>query len=97
MKRECCVCHRRLEGHHETIFLTPSEKQVVEEAGVRPAPNSFLYCIPCWKILADAQRGAQLMRGLGEMTLRQGGVGEDAELRATRFHQALLAKVPRNE
>lgn len=90
MKRPCCVCRRGHEGCH-IISLTEEEKATMAASGFDPVPEDLAYCPSCWKILGDKERGAQLLRGISEVSLRRLGV-VDAEVRATKFHDGLLAK-----
>lgn len=90
MKHTCCVCRREHEGC-EVITLTDEEKSVMQKAGYTTVPDTLAYCKPCWRILGNKEQGAQLMRGIGEITLRRLGV-VNAEDRASRFHTGLLAK-----
>jgi len=93
MKNECCVC-RRLQPdlkRCEVLTLTPEEKKAVADSGTNPVPDKLIYCHPCWKIVNDKQRGARFLQGLWETGLRRAGVA-DAEARAKKFHDALIAK-----
>lgn len=89
MKRACCVC-RRSHKNCEIVILTDEEKAVMASSGFNPVPNDLAYCPPCWKILGSTEQGAQLIRGIIEVALRRLGVA-DAESRAAKFHQGLLA------
>jgi hypothetical protein len=89
MKDECCTCHRRVENC-EVLILTPEEKKAIGKA----APEKLFYCKPCYRILTNRELGAQFLRGLAETGLRRAGV-VGAEARATKFHQDLLSKVPK--
>lgn len=89
MKNECCVCHRKAENC-EVLILTPEEKKAIG----KEAPEQLFYCKPCYRILTNRELGAQFLRGLAETGLRRAGV-MGAEARATKFHQDLLSKVPK--
>jgi hypothetical protein len=69
----------------ETFVLTADEK-----AAIGPeAPDEVFYCHPCLKVMQDREGGAQLLKGLYEMSLREAGVGPAKEM-ASRFHDRLL-------
>jgi hypothetical protein len=80
----CCVCQKEREGG-ETFVLTDEEKAAIGPT----APDEIYYCKPCLKVMQDRQGGAQLLKGLYEMGLREAGVGQAQEL-AKRFHTNLL-------
>jgi len=71
--------------------LTDEEKATMADSGFDPVPEDLAYCPPCWNILSNREHGAQLIRGISEVTLRKLGV-VDAEVRADEFHKKLVAK-----
>jgi len=80
---ECVVCSKdRDKG--TTYQLTPEEKQALGAHSV----DEVFYCDPCHKLMQDPTAGAQFLKGMYEMTLRQFGVGE-AEKLAQDFHTLL--------
>lgn len=81
---KCCVCTQDREGG-ETFHLTAEEKAAIGPEAV----GSLYYCQPCLKIMHDRQKGAQLLKGLHEMRLRELGVVEAEEI-ANRFLETLL-------
>lgn len=71
---ECCVCHQ--ENPVGTTFqLTEEEKSVIGSQ----APDEVFYCQPCLTIMQDREAGAQLLKGLYEMRLKELGVGHAKE------------------
>lgn len=89
---KCCICHRpQLDMKRcEVLTLTPEERQALTASG-QPDTDKLVYCKPCYRIATDRKRGAAFMKGLAETALRRAGVA-DAEARAQKFHDQLLAK-----
>jgi hypothetical protein len=82
--RTCCVCnHAFVNG--KTFTLTAEER-----ASIGPqAPEQVDYCSACLNVFEDRDSGAQLLKGLYEMQLRQHGV-PNARERSEKFHAKLL-------
>lgn len=83
---ECVVCSRNKDDG-TTYQLTREERLALGEHAV----DEVFYCTPCHKLMQDPTAGAQLLKGMYEMTLRQFGVG-GAEKLAQEFHTILRKK-----
>lgn len=71
MKVECGVCNRKVnQTDCEVIKLTEQEKKLAGEG----APDTMVYCKPCWRALTDPTTGPQVGRGLFLTLARQLGV-----------------------
>lgn len=82
--RVCCVCQQEREGG-EVFILTDEERSAIGPE----APEELYYCRPCLRVMQDRQGGAELLKGLYEMNLREAGVA-DPQRFAERFHATLL-------
>lgn len=82
----CCVCSKSfVDG--KTFTLTEEEKLAFPD--YETAPDEVSYCASCLRVMSDKISGAQLLKGLYEMRLRQRGVSRARE-RADVFHNQLL-------
>lgn len=91
----CCVCKRDWpDSKGRTLVLTDAEKQHMESLGIE-APDTFLYCGPCWRVLSDKMLGAQFIKGSLQMQLRAQGVPNAEEL-GQRYMEKLLALKPKS-
>lgn len=95
---ECAVCNRsKKRSECEVIRLTEAEKKSVRSTGATPL-DEYFYCRPCWRIVTDRFKGADLQKGIVQVSLQQIGV-TNAEAIATRYRDNLLSitpKEPRN-
>ncbi len=82
--RTCCVCGREFEGGGKSFELTAAEKAVLPDP-----PDEVHYCGPCLKVMEDPVAGAELLKGMHEMKLRELGV-EQADQRAEAFRAKLV-------
>lgn len=89
MSKTCCVCQRSFEDG-KTFVLTDEEKAAIGE----DAPDELSYCSACLKVMeTDREGGAQLLKGLYEMDLREKGFPANlARTMATRFYGKLINK-----
>jgi hypothetical protein len=71
------------------LHTTPEEKAEIARLGQVPK-DEYLYCRPCWGIVTDKEKGAQLIRGMFQVQFRS--VGPQAEKMAERLYQHLLSK-----
>jgi hypothetical protein len=80
------VCQKPYEVGGKTFVLTDEEKALMGD----DAPDEVSYCSACVKVMEDRTSGAQLLKGLYEMQLREAGVTSgNARKMAQRFHGAL--------
>jgi hypothetical protein len=84
MDKTCCVCCQPFFEGGESFTLTAEEKALLKDA-----PDVVHYCRPCSKVMKDKQAGANLIKGLYEMKLRELGVNQ-ASRRAQLFYDKLL-------
>jgi hypothetical protein len=84
MSKLCCICKKPFESGGESYTLTKEEK-ITEQA-----PDELHYCSACLKIMKNRESGAQLLKGLYEMQLRESGVNSNI---ARRMAQRLYAKL----
>ncbi len=90
---KCCICGR-FRQNLVTVTLTDEDKAfIVKTAGTKQPPDAYVYCKPCFKILSDRERGAQLMRGTIEIALRSKG-NRNATKIADKYYQMLLSRTP---
>jgi hypothetical protein len=91
-KVKCALCEQlKEEGACEVLTLTDAEK-----AAVKDAPDRYVYCRPCWRILNDPVNGLALMKGLVQAKLRSLGVsGDRAEAAAQEFQKKLMSRSTR--
>lgn len=89
MKLTCCVCSRqREEDACVTLRLTEAEKKHLAAAG-EPPVEYLSYCRPCYRTLSDREAGAQLMKGVVQIRLREAGI-QNAEQLAEKFYNFLI-------
>jgi hypothetical protein len=68
--------------------LTEAVKDTLREQGLTP-PNEYHYCAPCWRVVSDRERGAQLLRGFFQVNLK--GLGyANADKAGERLHAFLI-------
>jgi hypothetical protein len=79
----CCVCTHDREGG-ETFTLTEEEKAAIGPS----AEDEVYYCKPCLKVMQSREGGAQLLRGVYEMRLREIGVAR-SEVLAEQLYNKL--------
>lgn len=87
---DCCVCSRAVGMSGARLELTASEKEFVTNTTREPAPDYYLYCKPCLRLLMDRQAGAQLQKGVLQASLRGNGV-PNAERIASKYHDFLVS------
>jgi len=88
----CCVCSRILgEQEGQLLTLTEAEKEYIRMATGEEAPESYIYCKPCYRILSDRNAGAQLLVGTLKNTLKAWG-SYGAEKAAKEYQRFLLGK-----
>ena len=82
MADTCCVCHQNFEGG-KTFELTEEERELIGPQ----APQEVYYCPPCLRVMSDRDSGAQLIKGLYEMRLKELGVpnSREASLKLLKF------------
>jgi len=89
MPKTCCVCQKEFESGGKTFVLTDEEKKAIGES----ASDEVDYCGPCIKVMEDQEAGAQLLKGLYEMGLRETGVpGTMTRTMSDRFYQRLIKR-----
>ncbi len=72
-KAYCGVCKRERERQKmHTITPTESDREAIRKLGVEPQ-DEYIYCRPCWQIMCDRERGAQLLKGMVQTRLRSLG------------------------
>lgn len=92
----CCVCNRnRPRPDCEVVVLTEQEKEAVQKMGQTPE-EEYVYCRPCFRILSNPETGAQLIKGVLQVQLRQSGVA-NAEQLANRYYDFLIAKAKKKK
>lgn len=85
MSKICCICTNSFKSGGESFTLTKEEK-VTEQA-----PDELHYCSACLKIMKSRESGAQLLKGLYEMQLRESGVNSNiARKMAQRLYMKLI-------
>lgn len=93
---QCCVCKRQKgRDECEILVLTDKEKEALAQAGDTETGDELAYCKPCWRVVSDRQKGADLQKGLVQVSLQQLGV-PTAEAIAESYRQKLLSIKPRN-
>lgn len=85
------MCQKRLTlNEGKTFPLTDAEKAAIGD----PAINEVHYCTPCLNLMEKPENritGAQLLKGMYEMRLRQTGVSAvNARRMAQRYYAKLL-------
>lgn len=73
MSNACCICRQTKTG--QAFILTPEEREALGPQ----APEEVFYCSACLKVMRDREAGAQLLKGLYEMRLREIGVADPSE------------------
>jgi hypothetical protein len=79
----CCICTRDF-VNGKSFTLTPEEQKVLG-----PNVKEVHYCAACLRVSVDRESGAQLLKGLYEMRLRELGVPRAKEL-SEEFYTKLL-------
>jgi hypothetical protein len=78
------VCNKDYE-QGDTFTLTEEEKAAIGPT----APDEVSYCSPCLRVMQDRTTGAELLKGLYEMLLRESGVVEHGVL-SQRLYDRLI-------
>jgi hypothetical protein len=86
MAKVCCICGQDFEIGGQTIRLTEDEKVEGLEA-----PEEVDYCASCFKVMSDREAGAQLLKGLYEMKLKELGV-VNAKAMSDVYYQKLIER-----
>lgn len=86
MSPTCCVCSQPFDTGR-SFEITAEEKAAFPPGD--DIPERVHYCSSCLRIMEDREAGAQLLKGLYEMQLRQRGVRNAKQLAET-FHASLL-------
>ena len=87
MAKVCCVCQKPFEEGGKVFTLTAAEKKAIG----KNASDEVAYCSACIKVMEDPHAGAQLLKGMYEMQLREAGVPESSLQRlASRFYKILV-------
>lgn len=91
-KVKCALCEQMKDpGACEVLTLTEAEK-----AAIKNAPDKYVYCRPCWKVLNDPVNGPSVLKGLVQAHLRAVGVsGDRAEAAAQEFQRKLASRSKR--
>ncbi len=85
----CCVCDRDWpDDKCQQLTLTDEERAHVVATGAK-VKEPFIYCNPCWRVLSDRMMGAQLMKSVFQLHLRQRG-RFDAEVATQAYYDRLL-------
>lgn len=90
MKCEICGRDRQL-SEGTTILLSEEDRAFVAHATGVPAPTSYFYCNPCYKVVTDREQGARLISNQLEMQLRASGNPHAAKI-AGRVYKFLIEK-----
>ena len=86
---KCCICNReRSETDCVVLTLTDEEKKFSSDMG-QGAPDTLVYCKPCYKVLTDREQGARLMQGTFRMNA---GDLPGAAQYAQRLYDRLIQK-----
>ena len=90
---QCAVCQRpKVRNSCEIIRLTREEKESIRKLGGTP-PDEYFYCKPCWRIITDRQKGADLQKGIIQVGLQRIGVSNAEEV-ADKYRKKLLDITP---
>ena len=93
MDVECQICGRMKSRKTSQVYeTTEEERAALRRMGDANPSREVAYCRPCFRILSDPERSADLMKGVIEQRLRALGV-PNAEHLALKFKDSLLAKV----
>lgn len=88
---KCLVCSRECGAQAKVIVLTDAERLLV------PNPlDQYVYCLPCWGVLADPRTGPALMSGIAQHHLKELGVANVGE-KVARYRADLTSKALHNE
>ena len=89
MKLACCICNRQKEeSEGKTFVLTDAEKASLVK--IRQSPlDKYFYCRPCFRMISDPEKAAQLIKGVVQVSLTAQG-NPKAEAIATRYYQFYL-------
>ena len=67
----CGVCNREwADVNIKVLTLTAQEKENVSKLTNAPAPDTFVYCTPCWKLLHTREQEAQFIANTMRAHLR---------------------------
>jgi hypothetical protein len=86
------MCRRERDKATCRVFATTAEeRETLRAMGEVDPPEEYVYCRPCFRMLEDPERAANLMKGVVEVQLRSIGV-PNAGAVAEKFKQRLLAQ-----
>jgi len=89
---KCGVCSREWPKEHcRTIVLTAVERAYVMAATGGAAPDEYVYCNPCWKLLSNRQQGAQFIAGSFQASFQASGHPKAAQV-GKKMLNFLIAK-----
>jgi len=75
------------------VKLDVAERDTLRKMGIDPVPTTLFYCKPCWNLLKNPERAAQLMKGMAQQHLQQSGLAHaEAEKLAEEYRQKLLKR-----
>jgi len=88
---DCGVCGKKDLSKQEVIVLhlTEAEKALARKSG--KAPDEYVYCKPCHRILQTPLAGAELIKGTLVVNLKAAGV-PNAEEMADKYFRFLLKR-----
>jgi len=87
----CGICKRPWEDDKcHVLKLTAAEKDFARK-NTGEAPDRYIYCGPCWKLLANRQQGAQFIAGSFRAAVAGAG-SEKAEKAARKMLAFLIEK-----
>lgn len=92
-ERKCGVCGRKRDvDEMYVVHTTEKEREAIRAMGSEPK-DSYAYCRPCWGIVSDKDKGAQLLKGQMQTRIRSAGVPAPlAERYGQRVYDYLVTK-----
>lgn len=89
---KCVVCRREPSvGDCVTFHLQPDERALWKEQTGEDA-EAWHYCKACFRVLSDPTQGAELLKGMLQVSLGAQGVPQANQL-AAKFHSGLTTLV----
>ncbi len=85
---DCCMCLRTFHSEPVVIVLTEEERRSFQALDIKP-PRELVYCRPCIETIQDKQQGAQILKGLYQMTLTAAGVPNADRISSNFFHKLI--------
>lgn len=73
------------------VHTTDKEREAIRAMGAEPQ-DTYAYCRPCWGVVSDREKGAQLYRGLVQARFRQAGLSGIAEKQAQKAYDFLTTR-----